>query len=358
MFARFRDDNFFLTAPVSQSGIGTWVGNTLVPDSVGNSCNANSPANVGDSECSADTLLLPDGRSLAWAEFGHRHGYPLIYFHSQAGSRLEAGLLHDTAIAAGFRLIAIDRPGIGKSDFRTLKRHWEFGADVQALISHLKLLNPGLISWAGGAPFALALAATPGVAISFVTLLAPTPAPAFGCSDFVRAGPGRAGFSYTSVFISRLMTGVMQCALGLRQRSAGKKISAKQINRQLFRLKEQVCHADRRLLDTPWVSDLLLRDAQEATLKGTRGAAQDSVMALRGWDFNLADIKVPVHIWQGCADNLTPMRCANNLARSLPAGVLHALRCQGHFFHGESALDIFQRIRQELQSVSRSALNR
>jgi len=151
---------------------------------------------------------------------------------------------------------------------------------------------------------------------------------------------------------------VMQCALGLRQRSAGKKISAKQINRQLFRLKEQVCHADRRLLDTPWVSDLLLRDAQEATLKGTRGAAQDSVMALRGWDFNLADIKVPVHIWQGCADNLTPMRCANNLARSLPAGVLHALRCQGHFFHGESALDIFQRIRQELQSVSRSALNR
>lgn len=358
MFARFRDDNFLQPAPVSQSGIGSWVGNTLVPDCAGNSSTANSSANVGDSECNADTLLLPDGRSLAWAEFGHRHGYPLVYFHSQAGSRLEAGLLHDTALAAGFRLIAIDRPGIGKSDFRTLKRHWEFCADVQALISHLKLLNPGLISWAGGAPFALAMAATPGAAISFVTLLAPTPAPAFGCSGFVRAGSGRAGVSYMSVFISQIMTGVMQCALGLRQRSAGKKMSAKQINRHLFRLREQLCHADRRLLDNPWVSDLLLRDAQEATLEGTRGAAQDSVMALRGWDFNLADIKVPVHIWHGCADTLTPLRCANNLAQALPAGVLHALRCQGHFFHGESMLDIFRRARQQVQSVRRSALNR
>lgn len=363
MFARFRDDNDFLADPVSHSGRGSWVGHTRLPDVIGNSCiggrcAAKPFANVGDSECSTDTLRLPDGRTLAWAEYGHRHGYPLIYFHSQAGSRLEAGLLHDTALAAGFRLIAIDRPGIGKSDFRTLKRHWEFGADVQALISHLTLLNPGLISWAGGAPFALALAASPGVSVSFVTLLAPTPAPAFGRSGGVRAGPGRTGFSYVSMFISRIMTGVMQCAIGLRQPLAGKKVSVKIINRHLFRLREQVSHADRRVLDKPWVRDLLLRDAQQATLKGTRGAAQDSVMALRGWDFNLADIKVPVHIWHGCADTVTPLRCSNNLARSLPTGMLHAIRCQGHFFHGESMLDIFRRVRQELQSVRRSALSR
>lgn len=57
-------------------------------------------------------LQLADGRDLAWSEYGHRHGYPLVYPHREAGSRSEAKLLHESAFAAGFRLIAVDRPGI------------------------------------------------------------------------------------------------------------------------------------------------------------------------------------------------------------------------------------------------------
>jgi pimeloyl-ACP methyl ester carboxylesterase len=289
----------------------------------------------------ACTLCLSDGRVLAWAEYGHRHGYPLIYFHSQAGSRLEAGFLHNAALAAGFRLIAIDRPGIGQSDFHALKRHDDFSADVAELITHLNLLNPALIARAGGAPFALALAASSRASVSFVCLLAPTPAPV---SAKMR---GDLSGSLVNHLLMSLVRGVVQ----LRQR-----LRSKDVDRFLLRLRERVCFADRRQLDNPWVRDLLQRDAQEAMNQGTRGIAQDSVMVLRGWDFNLADIKVPVHVWQGCADTLSPLRCAHNLAESLPHGVLHTVRGQGHFFFTWSAQDIFRLIRQELRRFNSKGL--
>ncbi|MEX2334551.1 MAG: hypothetical protein WD600_09845, partial [Pseudohongiella sp.] len=70
MFARFRDDSFHTPGPV------------VAPDT-------DAPLN----QSPARVLRLDDGRRLSWCETGHRHGFPLIYFHSQAGSRLEAEFL-------------------------------------------------------------------------------------------------------------------------------------------------------------------------------------------------------------------------------------------------------------------------
>ena len=62
-------------------------------------------------------ITLPDGRKLAYAEFGKSDGHPVIYFHGGASSRLEPLLLGDELISQyGLRLIAPDRPGIGQSD--------------------------------------------------------------------------------------------------------------------------------------------------------------------------------------------------------------------------------------------------
>lgn len=323
MLARFRDDNYYLPTSASVPVFRLRPGDTHEPENATDVC----------------TLRLPDGRLLAWAEYGHRHGYPLIYFHSQAGSRLEAGFLHNAALAAGFRLIAIDRPGIGQSDFQSLKRHADFSADVRFLITHLNLLNPGLIARAGGAPFALALAASPGVSVSFVSLLSPTPAPV----------SARMSGNLPGSMFSKALMSLVRGAVHLRQRWRGARV-----DRYLSRLRERVCYADRRQLDKPWVLDLLQRDAQEAIRQGTRGIAQDSVMVLRDWDFNLADTKSPVHVWHGGADTLSPLRCARNLAASLPRGVLHAVRRQGHFFFAWSAQDIFRLAREELRRFNSS----
>ncbi len=65
-----------------------------------------------------NTLLLKDGRTLAYCEYGAPDGVPVFYAHGDPGSRLECSLFHDKALNHGHRLIAPDRPGMGKSTFQ------------------------------------------------------------------------------------------------------------------------------------------------------------------------------------------------------------------------------------------------
>jgi pimeloyl-ACP methyl ester carboxylesterase len=60
--------------------------------------------------------VLCGGRAIAWSEYGDPAGKPVVYYHAAASSRLECALLHDSAVAAGLRLLAIDLPGSGQTD--------------------------------------------------------------------------------------------------------------------------------------------------------------------------------------------------------------------------------------------------
>lgn len=51
-----------------------------------------------------DTMTLPDGRTLSWAEVGDPSGEPLFYFHGMPGSRLAAFRFERVA-----RRLGIDR---------------------------------------------------------------------------------------------------------------------------------------------------------------------------------------------------------------------------------------------------------
>lgn len=64
-------------------------------------------------------IYLPDGRRLAYAEFGKPDGYPVLYFHGSPASRPEPMLIGDEAFSKfGLRVIGPDRPGMGQSDFQ------------------------------------------------------------------------------------------------------------------------------------------------------------------------------------------------------------------------------------------------
>ena len=41
------------------------------------------------------SLTLPDGRKLAYAEFGQPDGYPVLFFHGNLSSRLEPLMIGD-----------------------------------------------------------------------------------------------------------------------------------------------------------------------------------------------------------------------------------------------------------------------
>lgn len=55
-------------------------------------------------------------RTVAWTVFGDAGGRPAVYYHGAGGSRLEAAVLDHAAAAASLRIMAIDRPGYGRTD--------------------------------------------------------------------------------------------------------------------------------------------------------------------------------------------------------------------------------------------------
>ena len=65
-------------------------------------------------------IKLRDGRMLGYAEFGAPGGRPVFYFHGFPGSRLDWPLsdADDSAAQLNVRIIAVDRPGMGLSDFK------------------------------------------------------------------------------------------------------------------------------------------------------------------------------------------------------------------------------------------------
>src|SRR5258708_5368921 len=104
------------------------------------------------------TLLLGDGRRLGYAQYGRADGEPLLYFHGHPGSRLEARFAHRAAADAGLRVIALDRPGYGLSDFQPRRVITDWSADVAEAADLLRISRFSVAGASGGGPYALACA--------------------------------------------------------------------------------------------------------------------------------------------------------------------------------------------------------
>src|SRR5439155_545207 len=82
------------------------------------------------------TITLTDGRRLAFTEWGDPDGKPLFLFHGAPFSRLFCPD-EPATIAAGVRLVTVDRPGIGRSDVLEARSWGDWPADVVALADAL-----------------------------------------------------------------------------------------------------------------------------------------------------------------------------------------------------------------------------
>ena len=302
MFARFRDENATITT-----------GRLFTPGIL--------PPDVAQDR--VEILTLSDGRCLAWSEYGHRHGYPLIYLHREGGARVEAKLLHEAACAAGFRLISVDRPGIGYSSFKPLNVFDDLVADYEQLIRHLNLKHVGLVSWGAGSVLALALAKGVKEKISIVTLVSP--------SRTQSGLPDVWGLRWLATMGMRLVLSVRSHRMKADE------------TRYFLRWREQLCFADKKHVDNPWVSSLLVDVARQSLRQGAAGAAQDLMLALS--QKNVAEnVLIPVHEWSDGSE------ASSNLISTSEGSLYfrHFIRRQGKLFINRAAADIFNTARQSI----------
>ncbi len=265
-------------------------------------------------------LRLSDGRKLAWSEFGAPDGFPTFYFHGTPGSRLEGAFADPAARRHGYRIIALDRPGFGRSTFQPGRTFADWPADVLAVADVLGLTEFGVIGHSGGGPHLFACAVLlPPARLTFVGALGPwgpLASPEIASSlnrvDRFYATTARAApWAMQATFAPLGWAARWPCLFFGLMRSA-------------------VSAADRAAL-----AGELLRQLEESELEafrqGGRGAAHEATIAYRDWGFDLADIRVPVRIRLGTEDTFVPTTMGDYLARTIPGVDFRWLPGRGHF---------------------------
>src|SRR3954462_13258439 len=106
------------------------------------------------------TIALPDGRTLAYGEWGDPQGRPVVTCHGTPGCRLNRHPNQDLVRSTGARVITFDRPGYGQSTRLPGRRVVDVVPDAAALADALGLDTFAVVGGSGGGPHALAIAAS------------------------------------------------------------------------------------------------------------------------------------------------------------------------------------------------------
>lgn len=263
------------------------------------------------------TIHLRDGRTLGYAEYGVPEGKALFYF---GASRLEASFLAEPATQAGVRLIGLDRPGMGLSDFQAGRQLLDWPADVIELADGLQLDRFAVVGTSGGGPYALACAYK-------------MPDRLTACGIVSGVGPVRVRFYQRFPWLLIPLMWVM----GSFFRDEA------QASKSLRRFTRSWPEADRQSLLLPDISEHWAVSMVEAFRQGARGLTYDTLLGEeRPWGFKLEDIAFSrVYLWHGERDQDVPVAMGRAVASQLP-------HCQATYYPGEGHLSVLVTHREEI----------
>jgi pimeloyl-ACP methyl ester carboxylesterase len=253
-----------------------------------------------------DAAELPSGRLVAWSEWGPLSGRPVI-FCTGAGMGGSFGFGTDVLGALGLRLLAVDRPGLGRSTADPDRTLTSWSADIELLAASRGFQRPAAVGFSQGAPFALALAARQVV-------------------DAVAVVAGQDELAHPKVR-DTLAPEVAALVDAVRADPEGveREFAARATADGLWRLiVDMSSPADRARFETPAFARAYRRALDEGFAQGAHGYARDLVLAMSSWPFRCEEITVPVTLWYGREDT-SPVH-SPDLGATLAGRLPHAAR--------------------------------
>jgi pimeloyl-ACP methyl ester carboxylesterase len=280
---------------------------------------------VGGREVSLDgvrVVTLGDARDLAFEEWGDPDGFPAFYFHGTPGSRLEGAFADSAAGRHGFRLIAVDRPGFGRSTFQVGRAFRDWPGDVCALADALGVREFGVVGHSGGGPHLFACGAYVRTdRLRFVGALGP-----WGPVATPEIGASLNALDRSYSWVARRTPWVMHASF------APLGWCARYWPWLLYGLtRTAVSSGDRTALREGGLLTVLRPSEREAFRQGSRGGAHEALMAYRDWDFDISTVRVSTHIWLGDEDIFVSREMGRYLERTIPGVDFHWLDGRGHF---------------------------
>jgi len=267
-------------------------------------------------------ILLKDGRKLGFAEYGASQGSPLLHFHGWPGSRLEARLVAEPAARAGVRLIGVDRPGMGLSDFKPGRKILDWADDIIELADALELDHFAIEGISSGGVYAIACTYK-------------IPQRLTACSIISGMGPFEVGLkgmkfrNRTALFVARYLPWLLRPMLwGIigQYRRNGSKIDA-----LLLKMVNELPEPDKKLFLNPEVRQHLTAATMEGFRQGSQGIAYEGRLLSQPWGFPLRDISCDnIFLWHGELDTDVPVSMARFVADAIPNCIARFFPHDGH----------------------------
>lgn len=274
-----------------------------------------------------DYLTLDDGRTLEHLVGGDPDGFPLVYHSGTPSAAVEDPALFGAAAAAGLRLVTYSRPGYGHSTPRGGPDHLVAPVladadDTAALLDHLGIGDFVTLGWSGGGPRALACgAAMPGRCRAVSVLAGVAPRDAAGL-DWL-AGMGEENVrDFEAVEAGR----EVYRPIAEQQAAELGAVTADDIVAAFGDLVDEV---DAGAL-TGEFAETVAESFRRAMQQGPVGMVGDNLQIVAPWGFDVADLRVPVSIWQGEHDRMVPYAHGQWLAASIPGARPHLFADEGH----------------------------
>lgn len=269
-------------------------------------------------------MMLRDGRTLGYDVYGDRQGTPLFLLHGTPGSRVWFLEDDETAKQLGVYLIATDRPGFGLSSEMKNRTLLDHAKDIEELANQLHIDEFALLGVSGGGAFAAATAYYLPERVTVCNLVSTA-------TPFINGKPSKymSKENRLAFFLSKHLPFLIKWS-----NNAQKKI----VDTNPEKFKEMMKKGGSHL--AKWDNDMLQRDDildttvvhnQQAYRQGVNEVIYESNLLAKEWGFSVEDIDVPVHIWHGEADTLSPIEEVKLLAQKLPHCETHYIPDAGHF---------------------------
>lgn len=262
------------------------------------------------------TIKLKDGRKLGYIDLGKSDGKPLFHFNGFPGSRLEVTILADEAIKKNIRVIGIDRPGMGLSDFKKNRTLLDWPDDVVELADALGIDKFAVEGISGGGPYVAACAYKIPKRLTSCGIISGVASKDLEIEKKMRI------FSVIRIFPWLFKLMIWLQSRGMRNLEKAEK--------KMKESAKKFPEADRKIFDDPQILSLFVKETAEAFRQGSKGVYYEGKIYVKSWGFNLEDIspKLKVYIWHGEADEIVPVAMGRGMCKLIP-------NCEGKFYPGE-----------------------
>jgi pimeloyl-ACP methyl ester carboxylesterase len=258
-------------------------------------------------------LTRPDGRVVAWTEFGDPAGIPVVRVPGTPGCRFSIRADREPWTQRGLRALTTERPGFGASTPLPGRGFAEPADDIAAILDEVGVDRAFVIGGSGSAPHQLAFAARHPERVRAMTILvgaAPTTDEEYAqligvnaeAHRLVQAGD-RAGLE---VFLDGLRDAVLADPLAA-----------------FLEIMDEAPDADREVMTDPgWQAGFVVA-VREALRPGVEGWADEGVALDTRWDdVDIASVRTSVTWWHAAGDANAPLTAARRLVERLPSARL------------------------------------